>query len=96
MITRTYHGPPLPTTFVTAASMRALGERIVQRIRRRTESGAGVNGAFAALSPGYAKRKAKAGLGSMADLTVSGAMLNDLQVTNVAPDGSWLTIGWVR
>lgn len=55
-----------------------------RRIRTRTESGRDVNGApFAPLSESYAKARARAGVGTRSNLTLSGAMLNDQQVTKV-------------
>jgi hypothetical protein len=67
---------------LTEQDMREAGELLLRRIRTRTESGVDVNGAgFANYSPGYADRK-RAELGhSRVDLTVSGRMLNDMQVT---------------
>lgn len=54
-----------------------------RRIRTRTEQGVDVHGAsFAPLSPGYAKARQKAGVGTRSNLTLSGAMLNDQQVTS--------------
>jgi hypothetical protein len=62
--------------------MREAGDMLLRRIRTRTENGVDVNGAaFAPYSDGYASQKS-AELGhSRVDLTVSGRMLNDMQVT---------------
>lgn len=69
---------------LTEDDMRDVGDLLVRRIRTRTEAGIDVNGAgFRAYSPGYAAAK-KAALGhGRVDLTVSGRMLNDMQVTSV-------------
>jgi hypothetical protein len=70
------------TEFITEADMREVGDMLLRRIRTRTENGLDVNGAaFAPYSDGYASQKS-AELGhSRVDLTVSGRMLNDMQVT---------------
>jgi phage gpG-like protein len=70
------------TEFITDADMREAGDMLLRRIRTRTENGLDVNGAaFAPYSDGYAALKS-AELGhSRVDLTVSGRMLNDMQVT---------------
>jgi hypothetical protein len=67
---------------LTEQDMRDVGDFLVRRIRTRTESGKDVNGAsFRGYSPGYAEQK-RAALGhANVDLTVSGRMLNDMQVT---------------
>jgi phage gpG-like protein len=68
---------------LTEADMREAGDFLVRRIRTRTENGVDVNGAaFRGYSPDYAAAK-RAALGhSRVDLTVSGRMLNDMQVTS--------------
>lgn len=64
--------------------MQELGDLALRRIRTRTEGGRDVRGAaFAPLSPAYAKQKAAAGLPPVADLQVSGRMLNDMAVIEV-------------
>jgi phage gpG-like protein len=74
--------------------MRELGSLAVSRIRRRTESGRGVDGtSFRPLSQGYAKQKQEALGHSRADLTVSGRMLNDMQPTEVTERS--VSIGFV-
>jgi hypothetical protein len=69
---------------LTEQDMRDVGDLLVRRIRTRTEGGQDVNGSgFNSYSPGYAQQK-KAALGhARVDLTVSGRMLNDMQVTAV-------------
>jgi phage gpG-like protein len=68
---------------LTEADMREAGALLVRRIRTRTENGVDVNGAaFRDYSAGYAEQK-RAALGhARVDLTVSGQMLNDMQVTS--------------
>ncbi len=68
---------------LTEQDMRDVGEFATRLIRTRTEAGTDAQGsAFAAYSPGYAARK-RAELGhAKVDLTVSGRMLNDMQVTS--------------
>lgn len=67
---------------LTEQDMRDVGDLLVRRIRTRTEAGLDVKGAsFKDYSPGYAEQK-RAALGhARVDLTVSGRMLNDMQVT---------------
>lgn len=66
---------------VTADLLRDIGEWAATTIRARTARGVAVDGTpFQPLSDGYAKAKAKAGLGSRPNLTVSGRMFNDLAV----------------
>jgi hypothetical protein len=68
----------------TKELMHEIGLFVVQRIRRRTEQEQGYDGqTFQPLSRGYAKQKAKALGTTRADLTVSGRMLNDMQVSAV-------------
>jgi phage gpG-like protein len=74
---------PLELT-LTAEDMRDVGDFAVRRIRTRTESGKDVRGsAFKDYSPDYAAAKREALGHSRVDLTVSGRMLNDMQVTSV-------------
>lgn len=64
--------------------MSEVGTLANRRIRTRTESGKDINGAaFAPLSESHAKARTKAGVGTRSNLTLSGAMLNDMQVTKV-------------
>jgi len=70
------------TINLTAQDMREVGDLLVQRIRTRTEAGVDVHGAgFRAYSQEYAAEKSKALGHARVDLTVSGRMLNDMQVT---------------
>lgn len=83
MITRTWVGPPLPETFIRPDASREIGLMLRDRIDDRTRRGVDAKGApFVPLSDGYAKAKGKAGLAPVADLQVSGRMLNDMGVTD--------------
>jgi hypothetical protein len=67
----------------TAEDMQGIADMVIQRVRQRTEGGRDADEtAFEPLSEGYAKAKTKAGLPGVANLTVSGRMLNDMQVTS--------------
>lgn len=67
---------------LTEADMREVGDLLVRRIRTRTEGGKDVQGsAFRSYSPDYAEQKKQALGHNRVDLTVSGRMLNDMQVT---------------
>lgn len=72
---------------LTEQDLRDIGDLLVRRIRTRTENGQDARGfAFKAYSPDYAARK-QAALGhARVDLTVSGRMLNDMQVTSATKD----------
>jgi hypothetical protein len=76
--------------------MREVGLLAREKIVRRTISGRDAKGgSFQPYSPEYAERKAKEGLGGgNVNLQVSGAMLNDLQITEVTDDS--VTLGWVK
>jgi hypothetical protein len=76
--------------------MREIGLLARERIVRRTISGRDAKGgSFQPYSPNYAERKAKEGLGGGAvNLQVSGAMLNDLQITEVTDES--VKLGWVK
>jgi hypothetical protein len=64
------------------ALMQDIGDFVIRKIRTRAEQEQGYQGeTFTPLSTGYAKRKAKALGSARADLTVSGRMFNDMQVT---------------
>ena len=80
----------------TAEDMRQIGLMVRERIVRRTRQGLDADGmAFAPYSPEYAKRKAASlGSASPVNLTVSGAMLNQLQIVKVEPGK--VTLGWVQ
>ena len=67
--------------------MQEIGDLLTRRIYSRTQQGLDYQGgAFAPLSPGYAKAKQKALGNSRADLTVSGRMLNDMGPVAVTDD----------
>jgi phage gpG-like protein len=68
---------------LTEQDMRDVGDLATRLIRTRTERGVDVNGSsFVGYSEGYAAAK-RAALGhANVDLTVSGRMLNDMQVTS--------------
>lgn len=72
--------PPLRQTPLTDTTlMQDIGDLALRMIRERTERGISVTGsAFAPLSAGYAEQKQKAGLPPVANLTVSGRMLNEM------------------
>ena len=72
-------GPLREIPLTDPSLMRDIGDLALRMIRERTERGISVNGgAFAPLSAGYAEQKAAAGLPAVANLTVSGRMLNDM------------------
>jgi hypothetical protein len=74
--------------------MREIGDFLVRKIRTRTEAETDYRGhRWHGLSPGYAEQK-RAALGhTRADLTVSGRMLNDMQV--VAADENSCEISFI-
>lgn len=76
--------------------MREIGLLVRETIVRRTISGRDAKGAaFQSYSTGYAERKAKEGLGGgKVNLQVSGAMLDDITITEVTNDS--VTLGWVK
>lgn len=76
---------PLASIRLSSADlMREIGDLGLRLIRTRTTAGVDFEGRpFAELSDGYAKRKVKAGLPGVANLTVSGRMLNDMKTTEV-------------
>ena len=89
--------PNLETVKLTDRElMREIGLMARERIVRRTISGRDSTGAaFRPYSPGYAAQKSKEGLGGgTVNLQVSGAMLNDLQITEVTDTS--VTLGWVK
>jgi len=82
-------------TFVNRGVMRELGDLVRERIIRRTLSGQDAEGqAFAPYSAGYAKRKSDALGTSRVDLSVSGEMLNAMQI--VAVTDRTVTLGFRR
>lgn len=76
--------------------MREIGLLVRETIVRRTISGRDAKGAaFQPYSPSYAERKAMEGLGGgKVNLQVSGAMLNDLQITEVTDES--VALGFVK
>lgn len=76
--------------------MREVGLLAREKIIRRTISGRDAKGgSFQPYSPSYAAQKSKEGLGGgTVNLQVSGAMLNDLQITEVTDES--VTLGWVK
>lgn len=68
---------------LTEHDLREAGDLLVRRIRTRTEAGQDMHGAaFRDYSPAYAELKREALGHARVDLTVSGRMLNDMQVTD--------------
>lgn len=79
---------------VNESLMREIGTLALSMIRRRTQAGIDVAGAaFRPLSPGYAKQKQKALGSARADLSVSGGMLNGMQIT--ASSRNRVTLGFL-
>ncbi len=77
---------------LTSQDMHDAGDLLVRRIRTRTEGGHDVDGnAFRDYSPGYAAAKRGALGHSRVDLTVSGRMLNDMQVTDATATSATIT-----
>jgi hypothetical protein len=75
------------------AIMRDVGLMARERIVRRTRQGQGTDGApFAPYSAGYAETKGKELGRGKVNLTVSGAMLNDITILEVTADT--VTIGY--
>lgn len=84
--TVTLNFPNLPQPLVSAEVMREVGTLAIRLIRTRTMGGRDVQGQpFAPYTPDYAAKKAKEGLGTTPNLTVSGRMLNDMAVTEALP-----------
>ena len=92
-VTVRINAPRFPHPLVTDQLMRDVGDLSVRLIRTRTEAGKDVTGAaFTAYTPGYAERRAKEGMSTTPNLTVSGRMLNDMAVTDIGPGRA--TIGF--
>ena len=73
---------PFVGDLLTKEDMQGVGDLLVRRIRTRTEAGIDDQGrGFKPYSTLYALQKAKALGHTRVDLTVSGRMLNDMQVT---------------
>jgi hypothetical protein len=93
-ITRDF--PPLTELRLTTVEvMREIGDLAIERIVRRTRQGDGLTGALAPYTTGYARLKAaELGTASPVNLTVSGDLLNTLQIVGV--DDRSVTLGWTR
>jgi hypothetical protein len=93
-VTRNF-GPLDQIPLTTKAIMRDVGLMARERVVRRTREGKTTSGGqMQPYSPGYAKRKAKE-LGSQRpNLTVSGAMLNDITLQDVQDDE--VTLGFSK
>jgi hypothetical protein len=80
--------PPLADLkLTTAAIMREVGLLARETIVRRTRAGHGSDGRlFQPYSAGYAERKGKELGTTQPNLTVSGEMLNGIQMTRVTDD----------
>jgi hypothetical protein len=82
---------PSAVTLTDIPLMRDIGMMAIRAIRTRTRLGRDADGgAFAPYSPGYAKRKGS----THVDLTLSGDMLNALEIIDATPTS--VTIGWTR
>jgi hypothetical protein len=79
---------------VDEAIMREVGLQAREMIVRRTMQQRGVDGPFAPLSEDYAKRKREELGSAKADLTVSGNMLNDLDIVDVT--ANTVTLGFKK
>lgn len=77
------------------ALMREVGLLARERIVRRTRQGIGTEGKpFQPYSQSYARQKGKELGTNKPNLTVSGSMLNDIQITEVTDDS--VTLGFSR
>lgn len=80
-VTRNTVGKLAAIPLTDEALMAEIGQLAIRRIHSRTSAGKDVNNApFQPLSEGYAKARAKQGLGTRSNLTLSGAMLNAMTV----------------
>jgi hypothetical protein len=87
---------PSSVTLTDIPLMREIGLQAIRAIQARTRQGRDATGrAFAPYSASYAKAKAQAVGGSSApNLTLSGDMLNALQIVEVTATS--VTLGWTR
>jgi hypothetical protein len=86
--------PKFPNPLIGQSLMQEIGTLALRMIRTRTEQGRDAKGsAFAPYSQGYAERKAEELGGGPVNLTVSGRMLNDMQV--VEQTANKVTLGFV-
>ena len=88
--------PPLALIkFTDRAVMREVGLLVRERIVRRTRAGTSTDGkTFQPYSSGYAARKKKELGAGKVNLTLSGAMLNDITIVSVTDDS--VTLGFSR
>jgi len=86
-VTRNF-GPLDQIKLTDKALMREVGLLVRERIVRRTRAGRSTDGApFTPYSRGYAlKKQAELGGSTNPNLTVSGAMLNDITILRVDDD----------
>jgi hypothetical protein len=83
----------LPTELLTAADLREIGLLLRERIVSRTRSGVDAHGsAFRSYSESYGERKRAELGGGPVNLTVSGNMLNEIQILNA--DHNSVSLGW--
>ena len=83
--------------FTDRALMRETGLMVIRMIQARTRQGRDMDGRpFAGYAPRYAAQKGKAlgGTTGTVDLTVSGDMLNALQIVDLTERS--VTVGWTR
>ncbi len=93
-VTRNF-GPLDQIPLTTKAIMREVGLMARERVVRRTREGKTTeNAVMQAYSPGYAARKANELGSSKPNLTVSGAMLNDIVLQDVQDDE--VTLGFSK
>lgn len=80
-------------SLIGRAELREAGLLAIEKIRRRTIAGKDASGQpFRAYSPKYRERKAKELGGGEVNLTVSGGMLNALQIVDLTDEK--VTIGF--
>ncbi len=93
-VTRNF-GPLDQIQLTTKAIMREVGLLARERVVRRTRQGQTTEGSpMQPYSAGYAARKAKELGSTQPNLTVSGAMLNDIILTDVQDDE--VTLGFSK
>jgi hypothetical protein len=93
-VTRNF-GPLDQIPLTTKAIMREVGLLARERVVRRTRQGQTTEGGrMQPYSPSYAKRKGKELGTTQPNLTVSGAMLNDIVLQNVQDDE--VTLGFSK
>jgi len=92
-VTRNF-GPLTSIPLTNRALMREVGLLVRERIQRRTRQGQGTDRPLTAYSPGYAARKAQELGAGRVNLTVSGAMLNDITILRVTD--TEVELGFIR